>query len=118
MMENEIRTSIKTVYGMLWDVIALYEKTGCYNKVSEGEGDIWEFMGEKLMQVRKEIHTLFLGNKEIREKLTLLTDETEQFVRSYERPGVVKRWKRINPRILFFDCAFDLMDECLSLIHI
>ena len=59
MMENEIRTSIKTVYGMLWDVIALYEKTGCYNKVPEGEGDIWEFMGEKLMQVRKEINTLY-----------------------------------------------------------
>lgn len=112
MMENEIRTSIKTVYGMLWDVIALYEKTGCYNKVPEGEGDIWEFMGEKLMQVRKEINTLFLGNGEIQEKLTLLTDETEQFVRSYEVPGVVKRWKRINPRILFFDCAFDLKDEC------
>lgn len=31
MMQNEIRTSIKTVYGMLWDVLALYEKTDCYN---------------------------------------------------------------------------------------
>ena len=37
-------------------------------------------------------------------------DETEQFVRSYEIPGFVKRWRRINPQILFFDCAFDLME--------
>ena len=26
MREEELRTSIKTVYGMLWDVLALYEK--------------------------------------------------------------------------------------------
>ena len=31
MVEKEVRTSIKTVYGMLWDVLALYEKTDCYN---------------------------------------------------------------------------------------
>lgn len=51
MMVNEIKTSIKTVYGMLWDVLALYEKIDCYN----------------------------------------------------ELPGVVKRWRRINPQILFFE---------------
>lgn len=51
MMQNEIRTSIKTVYGMLWDVLALYEKTDCYNKVPEREigTDIWVFMGDKLL---------------------------------------------------------------------
>ena len=44
MKEKEIRSSIKTVYGMLWDVLALYEKTECYNKVPEGEkeADIWD----------------------------------------------------------------------------
>ena len=26
MMVNEIKTSITTVYGILWDVLALYEK--------------------------------------------------------------------------------------------
>ena len=37
MMANEIRTSIQTVYRSFWDVLALYEKTGCYNKLPEGE---------------------------------------------------------------------------------
>ena len=48
MMANEIRTSMKTVYGMLWEVLALYEKTDCYNKVPEGEkeDDIWDYMGD------------------------------------------------------------------------
>ena len=36
-MVNEIKKSIKTVYGMLWDVLGLYEKTECYNKVPENE---------------------------------------------------------------------------------
>lgn len=114
MMANEIRTSMKTVYGMLWEVLALYEKTDCYNKVPEGEkeADIWDYMGDKLLDVRKTIAALFLGEKELREKLNYIVDETEQFVRSYELPGVVKRWKQINPQMLFFDRAFDLMEIC------
>lgn len=113
-MVNEIRTSIKTVYGMLWDVLALYEKTDCYNDLPGGEngGDIWDYMGDKLLNIRKTIDTLFLGEDDIRGKMTRIVDETEQFIRSYERTGVVKRWRRINPQILFFECAFDLMENC------
>ena len=55
---------------------------------------------------------LFLGEDDIKGKLIRIVDETEQFIRSYERPGVVKRWRRINPQILFFECAFDLMETC------
>ena len=114
MIADEIRTSIKTVYGMLWEVLALYEKTECYNKVPKGavEDDIWDFMGNKLLEIRKEINCLFLGEEKLSAKLRQIVDETECFVRSYEQPGVVTRWKKINPRILFFDCSFDLMEEC------
>ena len=46
MREEELRTSIKTVYGMLWDVLALYEKTSGYNEVPSEEKnkeiDIWD----------------------------------------------------------------------------
>ena len=113
-MVNEIKTSIKTVYGMLWDVLALYEKTDCYNELpgEENGGNIWDYMGDKLLNIRKTIDTLFLGEDDIRGKITRIVDETEQFIRSYERPGVVKRWRRINPHILFFECAFDLMENC------
>ena len=37
MREEELRTSIKTVYGMLWDVLALYEKTSGYNEIPSEE---------------------------------------------------------------------------------
>lgn len=113
-MANEIRTSIQTVYGMLWDILALYEKTDCYNRVPEGEKqvDVWDYMSDQLLEVRKYIDKLFLGEGELSQKLHNIADETEHFVRAYEVPGVVKRWRKINPQILFFDCAFELMEEC------
>lgn len=114
-MGKEISSSIKTVYGMFWDVLALYEKTECFNKMPEGEKqqvDIWDYLTDKLLEIRKTIDMLFLGDKDMQAKLIRITDETEEFVRVYEKPGVVTRWKRINPRILFFECAFDLMETC------
>ena len=83
MIVDEIRTSIKTVYGMLWEVLALYEKTECYNKVPKGaaEDDIWNFMGNKLLEVSKEINCLFLGEEELSAKLRQISDGIEFFVR-------------------------------------
>lgn len=119
MMENDIRRSVKTIYGMLWTVLALYEKTECYNEVPENEtaDDILEFMGGKLDEIRKKIDTEFLGHAKLRATMNKVVDETEVFVRSCERPGVVMRWKQINPQILFFDCAFELMEKCPELFR-
>lgn len=118
MREEEIRTSIKIVYGMLWDVLALYEKTSGYNELPDKEKDkkidIWDYMGEKFLDIRKEVDVLFLGETELKEKLMRIVDETEMFVRKYEIPGVVTRWKKINPKILYFDCAFELKKTCLG----
>lgn len=114
-MENEIRMSIKKIYGMLWDILALYEKTEMYNSIPKcemaSENDIWDYMGDKLLLVRKEVEIEFLCNKDLCSKMKQIVEETEHFVRSYEVPGVVKRWKSINPKLLYFDCAFDLMEE-------
>lgn len=112
-MENDIRTSVKTVYGLLWAVLALYEPTECYNKVPDNEpaDDIWKFMGGRIEEIRRKIDTEFLGHRKLRTRMNKVVDETELFVRSYERPGVVTRWKQMNPQILFFDCAFDIKEE-------
>ena len=71
-MDNEIRTAIKKIYGMLWDVLSLYEKTERYNSIPKDEKitekDIWDFIGDKLLLVRKEVDTEFLGNEELNNK--------------------------------------------------
>ena len=119
MAENEIGTSINRVYGMLREVLALYEKTECFNTVPEGEKeqDIQEYMGNKLLDVKKEINRLFPGEEKISAQLIEIVDETEQFVKSYEIPGVVEKWKQINPHIVFFDCAFELRETCPEMFH-
>lgn len=113
-MEREIRASIQTVYRMLWEILALYEKTDSYNSVPEGEKevDVWDYMREKLVKVRKIIAMLFHRHEEIQHTLYRIVDETEEFVRKYERPGVAMRWKKINQNMLFFDAAFDIMESC------
>lgn len=113
-MEHEIRVMIRKIYGRLWELLALYEKTECFNRVPKGadEDDIWDYMGNRLLKIRKAVNQSFLGEKLLREKLLRIVDETEVFVRSYEQPGVVVRWKKINPCIVFFDCAFDIKEEC------
>ena len=113
MKRNEVKKAIRTVYGELWDILALYEKTGGFNEVpKEDEGtDIRDYMGEKLSHVRKTAGILFLGEHEISRKVFQIIDETEYFMSQHEIPGVVPRWKLLNPRLTYFDCAFSLMDK-------
>lgn len=113
MKKTEIRYSIKSVYEDLWDVLALYEPTECYNIVPESEKmqDAWNYMGEKLLKIRKKVNTLFLGEEQLAGKMQQIVDETEHFVRSYERPGTKTRWKKINTNLLFFDAAFTIMED-------
>lgn len=119
METKEIRTSIKSVYGMLWEVLALYEKTECYNTVPAGakEQDIQEYLRNRLLEVKKEIKGLFSDEEKIGAQLTEIVDETEQFANTCEIPGVVERWKQINPNIVFFDCAFDIRETCPELFE-
>ncbi len=112
MKKNEIGTFIKKVYGKLWDIITLYEPTECYKVVPEGsKEEIWNHMETELLKIRRIVNKHFLANMDIRQKLLQIVDETEYFVKSYEQPGVVMRWRQINPKILFFDCSFDIMKE-------
>lgn len=107
---EEMKKAIQMIYKMLWDVIALYEPTEAYNKVPDGtEKDCWNYMSNQLLNIRKELSGLFLDDQQLVEALERIIDETESFVKQYEVPGVVNRWKRINTNLLFFDCAFDLM---------
>ncbi len=67
---------------MLWDLLALYERTKMYNKLPEDEEqtelDIWDFMGDKLLAVRKESMTAFLGKEELCSKMEHLLFGTDK----------------------------------------
>lgn len=111
-MANRIKKNLKKVYGEIWDVLAIYEETDCYNIVPKHEElDIQEFLQWKLKEIKKYIDTLFLEMPEIAFKLHNIVDEVEYFTKKYEVPGVVLRWKQINNKLLFFDASFELLEE-------
>ena len=94
-------------------MLGLYKKTDGYSTVPVGEKaqDISEYMRNKLLEIRRKIHASFSEYPQISARLMRIVDEAEYFVRRYEISGVVKRWQEINLKILFFDCAFDLMEK-------
>ena len=50
MITNETRTSIKKIYGLIWDVLALYEKTEMYNKLPEDEESNLKYSETRIFQ--------------------------------------------------------------------
>lgn len=50
--------------------------------------------------------------RKVAKKLSRIIEDTEYFVNQCLIPGVVTRWKRINPQLVYFDCAFDMMEKC------
>ena len=120
MKKREISKVIKKVYQELWALLSLLEETEFFNKVPKGEkrdenlngDDAVKYVERKIAEIRKSVEPLFPEEGEIVMKLDQIIDETEHFTKQYEVPGVVTRWKQVNPQLIYFDCAFDLMEKC------
>ena len=50
MITNETRTSIKKIYGIIWDVLALYGKTEMNNKLPEDEESNLKYSETRIFQ--------------------------------------------------------------------
>ena len=104
MRREEISWAIKTVFSELYKILGLYEDTECYNFLPDDKTkDIWKYMEKKILMAHGMVDSLLLGEKEVADKLHRIIEETEYFVKRYERPGTVLRWKQINHKLLYFD---------------
>lgn len=106
---------ITEVFELLWDILSLYEESDCYNYLpgtKDNEG-AWEYFDGLILNVRKKANSLFLGERDSEEyrKLNTIIDETEKFVKCFELPGVVIRWREINPRLNYYDPVFNMVEE-------
>ena len=118
MEKSEIRNAIKTVYQELREVLSLLEETQFFNYVPKGENmtehstedDASAYFKRKINEIKKHVEPPFLEEHEIAKKLNQIIEETEYFINQCEIPGVVDRWKQVNPQLLYFDCAFELME--------
>lgn len=114
MKKKEIRSVVKTVYRELLNLLSLYEMTdgSCKTPEQEAYKNISGYAEKKIADIRKTVNILLLGEKKAADNIMQLIDETAYFVRQCEVPGVVTRWKQVNPILIYFDCAFDLMEQC------
>ena len=112
---SQLQEPVRAVFKGLLELFLLYTASGCYNYVPyTKDGDnAWEYFGRRLQQIRKQVTLSFLGksNTDVERRLERVIRETEIFIRSFSVPGVVKRWRKINPRINYFDCVFHLTEE-------
>ena len=106
------RGEIQYIYGRLRGLLAEYAETDCYHKALEGASDPdgLAYALRRLGEIREDAAPL-AHCPAAAERMKRILDETEVFLRRYEQPGVVMRWRERNPLIEFFDCAFDLLEE-------
>lgn len=112
------RGELGQIYGHLRGLLAEYVETNCYNVVPEGASDPdgLAYAMRRLAEIRDEAAPL-ARCPEVAKRVERILDETEFFLRQYEQPGVVTRWRALNPSIEFFDCAFDLLEEAPELFE-
>lgn len=112
-----IKKGIQKVYRGLLEILSTYEISVGYNVVpfTDNEEMAWTYFDRKLCEVRADASTVCLGNENVLKRLTRIIDETEYFVKKFEIPGVKKRWCEINPAILNYHCAFDILESDLEL---
>lgn len=106
---------VQVIFGMLYDLLSLYAPSDGFNRVpgTEDRNGAWDHFEERVGKIRKQIVTLFPGRRESEtaQKLDRILRETEIFLKSFSIPGVVPRWRAINPAINHFDCVYDLIDK-------
>lgn len=120
MKKKEIRSAVKTVYQELWDLLSLNVETEHFFKLPKGvepvenseEDEGWNYACKKINEIEGHVSVLFFGEEKIIRSLNRIVEEVKYFIKNYEVPGVVTRWKRMNPRLVYFDCAFEVMETC------
>ena len=107
--KTEREHKLHIVYMELRNILGMYKYTDCYNYLPDEE-DVADYLKIKLTKIHIMVNVLF-EKTEWEEKLHRIVSEVQYFVSRYERPGVVLRWKQLNPNLLFYDSAFQFKEE-------
>jgi len=99
------------IYRMMNGVLYELEISSYYSYKPGTDEDGFDYYDMCLQNIRKEIDSRFWMQKNMRDKLYLLAEELEIFVKSYSHPGVPDRWQNAYPALRFYDCVFDFMEE-------
>lgn len=108
---------VKDIYEQLYDILFLYDTSECFNTIPNQHLRIeaTTYFNELMDEVIKQIHKVFLFDKDIREKLLVIAEDTKVFLQRYEVPGVVDTWLQVNPNLRYYDAVFDFIEEDTTL---
>lgn len=102
---------INYIYGLMNTILYELEASSYYSYKPGSDEDGFEYYDLRLQNIRYEIDRRFWNKKGIRDKLYRLVEELEELIKSYSQPGSPERWVKANPKLRFYDCVFDFMEE-------
>ena len=113
-MNQKQGMAIELIYQQLRGLLGEYAETGGFNRAPAGapEEDGLAYTTRRLAEIRQSAQVLLEPFPELADRMARILEETEAFLRQYEQPGVVWRWRELDPALVYFDCAFELLGEC------
>ena len=104
-------SDINYIYGLMNKILYELETSTYYSYKPGTDEDGFEYYDMRLQSIRNEIDSRFWSKNEVRAKLYGLVEEIEELVKSYSQPGAPERWMKANPKLRYFDCVFDFMEQ-------
>lgn len=110
--KNRDLPGIKHAYNDLLHILFEMIATEFYNLSPEGGQNGFDWYEQQVHEVKMNIKTNFLGNQEVKTKLCDIADEVNTFIQSCSLSnGVANRWIEINPRLTFYDPAYEFYEN-------
>ncbi len=105
--------AVQIIYQELRGLLGQYVETEGYNhaptEVPESDG--LAYAARRMAEIWRTAATWLAWAPAHTRKIVRILLEVEYLLRSCECPGVVRRWKEIDPVLNYFDCAFELMEK-------
>lgn len=100
---------IANIYRQLYLLLAEYVKSDAYSYIPGSDGeDAWDYYGERIDEIKKEIQVQLILKPEIQKRLNRLTDEVLYFIRSFSMPGISERWQEIHKPLGYYSVEYEI----------
>lgn len=111
-------SDINYIYGLMNTLLYELEVSSFYSYKPGTEEKGFDYYDMRLQTIRQEIDSRFWQRKNIRDNLYRLVEEEEDIIKSCSHPYAPKRWIEANPKLKFYDCVFDFIEESPELYEL
>lgn len=91
-------------------IVHLAESTQHFTRFPKTEIDCGDYFRNQISELIKQVYNESIPLP-VSLKLEQMLNDVGYYVTCCEFPGVSHRWQKINPRLEYFDCAYDLYED-------